>query len=292
MAAEAALVKEGIDIADKVLDLYNKIADNAISWKVYEDTLTNLDKYKDDYSKESGKLVGEVKTLIMNAKDSYHESVQTVFEWCSLTSKLLPVYNSLLKNPTDADIQSQKNIILKILDDGSTKMRNAQNVLAKCSVSFNDAAGRLVALRAQLHSDFDTQSTYYQVQVDKLHKQSAITGGIGLITGVFGLIIAIKNIVDIETKMIPEMRKKFGQIEEYYKNLNGTIDKAGKDIDDTKDKLKEEIEVIGKLKVQTEETRFYVADDNLRPLVEESANNLIARCNEYMKRHGVSTATF
>jgi len=293
MADKIAIIKEGIDAAEKVLGLYDKVLDKCIKWDVFNETIAKLEKFKDDYSEKAGKLVGEIKTLMMDARDSYQMSVQSVFEWCSLTTKLLPIYIKLLdsKNPTDADLASQKSIILKVLGDGVEKMKKAQSVLATCSSSFNNAAGQLVTLHSQLTADFDGKSAYVQAQIDKM-KTALIVAKVAAIFGVFGLIIAVTAHTTVEGDLIPQMNKKFEEIQKFYKELTDTIAKSSAEIDTTKITLVKEIAIIGELKVQTEETKFFVADDNLRSLVAGSAKKLMVQCESYMKRHRQENPTF
>lgn len=58
--------KEGIENAGAVLDLYNNVLDRIVPWKEFEVTITELDKYRNDYSKESADVLGEIKTHMKN----------------------------------------------------------------------------------------------------------------------------------------------------------------------------------------------------------------------------------
>lgn len=63
---------------------------------------------------------------------------------------------------------------------------------------------------------------------------------------------------------------------------------ANSGIDETKDRLKQEIRIIGDVKVATEETNTFISVDyvsELRETIVQSARNLIDKCNEYARRH-------
>ncbi len=82
MSNEFETAKTAIETADKALDLYNKVLDQLIPWKTFEETIKELTRYKDEYSQKSSTLVGEVKTLLLDCQDKYFESTQSVYEWC------------------------------------------------------------------------------------------------------------------------------------------------------------------------------------------------------------------
>lgn len=49
---------------------------------------------------------------------------------------------------------AQKDILIRILDDGVNKLNEAQKSLLASSQSFNNASGKLLALDSQLPNDF------------------------------------------------------------------------------------------------------------------------------------------
>jgi hemolysin E len=280
-------VKDGLEAGEKALDLYNKVLDQVIPWKTFEETIKELTKYEKDYSTKAGQLVGKTKTLLLNSRDEYLKATQSVYEWCAVASKLLEAYLTLFTNYDKDKARAQKNILLKVLGDGVTKMTAAQESLHTSSTSFNEAAGFLSALRTQLQNDFSEGSSYYEQQVDKLRKEAYGGAAAGLVAGPFGLVISYSIAAGVvEGKLIPEMKAKFEEVKAFFEHIQQIVSQTDKDITDAKVKLAEEIRVIGDVKTDTETTELYVEyDDLMLNLLKKSARDLIDKCQMYMDRH-------
>lgn len=265
------------------MDLYNKILDKIVPWAELNQTITKLDKYRSDYSKEAAALIGEVKTLMMDGMDAYFRATQSVYEWCGLAIKLLNTYTTLFKGKMNqSKFNAQRVLLLKVLEDGIKKMENGQKQLGDSSSSFNNAAGKLTSLNHRLATDFNQNSEYYQSQISRIR---AVAYGAAAPFTFLGLSIAAGV---VEGKLIPELRTKMASIEKWYKDVTAEVQNSFKNIDDTKAKLKEEIRHIGDLKVQTETTKTMVELDDTPELKEEilgSVADLIKKCKEYQTRH-------
>lgn len=288
--AVVEITKESIETIKSALELYNKVLDQIIPWKTYEETCKELDRYREDYSNESAELVGQVKTLIKNAEDNYFISTQSIYEWCSLAERLLVIYLDLFKNRTAKTYEAQKALLLKVLDDGLKKMSDGQAQLEQCSMNFNNVAGKLTTLQSRLVNDFDAKSSYFQGKVNKLREEAYGGAAVGILAGPFGLIISYSIAAGVvEGQIIPQLKEKMGSVKKFYDDLAKTIDDTNVQIDSTKGKLRDEVKSIGKLKVQTEETKSLIPMDDLdalRDTILDSVNNLISQCKEYQKRHG------
>jgi hemolysin E len=281
-------VRDGIEAANKALDLYNKVIDQIIPWKTFEDTIKELTRYQENYSNDAAKLVGDVKKLLLDSQDQYFSATQLVYEWCGVSSQLLQAYLTLFENFDEKKADAQKSILLKVLGDGIQKMESAKNELTRSSSSFNEAAGKLLTLQTQLANDFSTSSSYYASQVDTLRKQAYGGAAAGIVAGPFGLVISYSIAAGVlEGKLIPALKAKLASVQQFFTNLAASVTTAISTIDTTKDKLETEIKAIGEMKINTEATKFYVEYDNLMlNLLKESASNLIAQCIAYQKRHG------
>lgn len=275
-------IREGIETADQVLSLYDRIVDRVIPWKAFNETLVELDKFRKDYSSESAQLIGEVKTLMMNGIDAYFTASQNVYEWTGLTIPLLQVYIKLYNGYNEAKAAGQKKLLLQVLEDGVDRMNAAQEELYKSSASFNGAAGKLTVLHSRFAVEFDEKSEYFQSKITQIRL------GAYLGSAVFGIVgVAIAAGV-VEGKLVPDLKEKMASIEKFYDHLNEKILQAAKDIDETKKQLQEEIEHIGKLKVATKTTTAFIDLDeipDMRDIVIKSINDLITNCIEYRTRH-------
>ncbi|KAJ6643445.1 Hemolysin E [Pseudolycoriella hygida] len=260
------ITKEGIETINKALNLYNKVLDQIVPWETYEQTVKELDRFRSDYSNESAQLVGEVKTLIKNAEDNCFSETQSIYEWCSLTTWLLKTYLDLFEKCTSKTYEAQRALLVKVLEDGLTKMSAGQSKLEQCSINFNNVAEKLTILNSTLSNDFDTKSSYFQGQVDKIRLETYLRAGSGFVLDPFGAIISYSIVAGF-----------------------GTVEQTNVDMDSTKGKLKDEVKSIGVLKVQTEETKQFIPLDyldELRDTISESVNNLIKECDAHQKRHG------
>lgn len=284
------ITKEGVDTINKALELYNKVLDKIVPWETYDKTVKELDRFRDDYSNESATLVGEVKTLIKNAQDDYFAATQEIYEWCGLTTKLLNIYLQLFAKKTSKTYEAQRALLIKVLDDGVTKMAKGQAKLLQSSSNFNNVAGKLTALHSRFTNEFDSKSSYVAGKVAKIRTEAYLGAISGIVGGPFGLIISYSIAAGVvEGKLIPELMAKLKEVENFFNTLKATIDKTNTDIDSTKEKLHQEVKNIGVLKTQTEETKTLIGQDELDALKDfilDSVNALIAQCAEYQKRHG------
>ena len=148
------VVKNAIETADGALDLYNKYLDQVIPWQTFDETIKELSRFKQEYSQAASVLVGDIKTLLMDSQDKYFEATQTVYEWCGVATQLLAAYIFLF------DEYNEKKASAQVLDDGITKLNEAQKSLLVSSQSFNNASGKLLALDSQLTNDFSEKSSF------------------------------------------------------------------------------------------------------------------------------------
>lgn len=284
------VVKEGMEVADKALELYDKILDKVIPWKEFENTIKELDKYREDYSKEAGQLIGQIKTLLLNGMDTYFLSTQSIYEWCGTAVYQLNLYLKLFKETGPKSAAAQKALLVAVLDSGIKKMNEAQQKLSESTSAFNKVSGELLSLNTQLKNDFDKNSEYYNRQINKIRTEAYAGAASGAVFGIFGLIISYGTAAGIvENQLIPELNAKMESIKSFYVDLKQTIEKSNVDIDTTKTQLQTEIQTIGDLKVETENTQATISLDEFDALRDEiinAATKLINHCNDYKERHG------
>lgn len=281
------LIDKSIKTAEEALDLYNKVVDQLVPWKTFEETITNIERYKDDYSKEAAELVGKTKTLLLDSQDKYYMSTQSIYRWCGLTIKIIPIFIKTLDTSDQSDFQHK--LIMKVLDDGIEKINDAIKLLGESSASFNLTSGNLTALDSRLKHDFDNKSSYFKSRVDQIRKEAYGGAASGLIAGPFGLVISYSIAVGVvEGKLIPELNKKLTETKEFFIKLRTDVANAGKEIGNIKDKLKDEVKELGNLgaEVDSAKTIFDLCTPEFRALITESADSLLKACDEYQIRHG------
>ncbi len=112
-----------------------------------------------------------------------------MYEWCGVATQLLAAYILRSDEYNEKKASAQKDILIKVLDDGITKLNEAQKSLLVSSQSFNNASGKLLALDSQLTNDFSEKSSDLQSQVDKIRKEAYAGAAAGVVAGPFGLSI-------------------------------------------------------------------------------------------------------
>lgn len=267
--------------ANIAMDSYSKVLDLADPWEKFHETMRGLEKYRDDYSKKALKLYINIRYFVSNGISAYHRSTEHVYEWCYLVVPMLKKYIELFDGMNESKLAEQKDLLVEILDNGIKEMENAQKELDEASSHFNSLAGTLTSFRHQLDSDFSDHSDYIEGKKSEIRKKGY---GSASIFGPIGWAIAAGI---IEGKLIPELMARLRKIEDFYQKLNDLVDRSFTNIRESKDKIKDEIRVIGDLKVQTEETKTYGEIDytpELKEIVIEAAQNLIKKCNEYKRR--------
>ena len=276
------VVKNAVETADGALDLYNKYLDQVIPWQTFDETIKELSRFKQEYSQAASVLVGDIKTLLMDSQDKYFEATQTVYEWCGVATQLLAAYILLFDEYNEKKASAQKDILIKVLDDGITKLNEAQKSLLVSSQSFNNASGKLLALDSQLTNDFAEKSSYFQSQVDKIRKEAYAGAAAGVVAGPFGLIISYSIAAGVvEGKLIPELKNKLKSVQSFFTTLSNTVNQANKDIAAAKLNLTPEIAAIGETKTENDTTRFFVDyDDLMLYLLTEESKTMINTGNE------------
>lgn len=264
--------------ANKALEIYNKTLDGVIPWNIFHEVITTLEDHQGRYSSESGRLVGTVKTLLMNSEDHYFSATQSIYNWCGESIPLLEAYVELFNNYDKERAEAQKTLLLLVLDSGILKMDDAITMLNQSGMSLNDASGQLETLGNQLNLDFKEGSKVHEQEIEKVRNGQWMAW----VNPIAGLIITIVNEVDT----IPKLKENMKQVEQFYGNLKVQVDRATDTITEAKIALKQEIVVIGDLRSQTASTRSFVPIGHLiRKKLEESVNNLVTQCSNYRTSH-------
>lgn len=172
---EMETMLKGVQAADDLLSLYERVLDRAVPWKEFNDISTcELDKFRPDYSAESAHLVCEIRTLVENGIENYNIASMHVYEWSQLSIPLLEAYMGLFHLHTQENAYAQKFILMKLLDDGISKSSASQGYLHKSSDNFREAFIKLVSLNSRFDVEFREKSEFIQNKMRDI--QSGRTG--------------------------------------------------------------------------------------------------------------------
>lgn len=265
-------MRDGIETADRILFLYDRVLDNVIPWNEFDQILDidNFYKFRLDCSDESATLIGQVETSLAIAVEGYFSASRNAYAWTTLATPLLNIYISLFKSNTSEKTGAQSYVLRRALDECVRKFRASQELLYKSSHNFNDAADRLVTLLNRFESEFHENSAFVQDirsgRADKIF---------------FG--------VHDVAKSVPELMTTFKRIQTVYENLKNAADGASKDIAKIGKLLNNEIQHLANVNEKIEEAEALNTDLDhvkiLRDTVIKSAQELVANSDKYRTRH-------
>lgn len=124
---------KAIDEVSNIMSLYQK-ALNGLPWKQLQNSLANLDRRKDEYSAAAGAIVAEIKYLMAKGVEAYKKSSSRIYDWSYYVVDRLKLYVALLFDDMDASyIREEKDLLIRVLENGIEIMRSAQQELAESS---------------------------------------------------------------------------------------------------------------------------------------------------------------
>jgi len=226
-----------------------------------------MDGYRKEYSTNGAKLIGEIKTAIMNANDVYFSESQNAYEWSSVVQPLLKATMHIGKS------ESITKALNKLLNDGTTKLGNAETKLQQASDSFEPLTSRMSELNTGLAAGFVKQQKTFE---DKLKEMRAADK-----KGPNG---------PFEKELVPQMNAKLEAIKKFNSDLGQTFNDEMRNIDSTKGKLQEEISNIETVKSKIEPLQTVLnADTGSMTDVKETSQELIAASEKYRERHNAKS---
>lgn len=289
-AAVIGSVKEGVDAAKGVLDLYNQLMKTIVPWDAFNKTIKKLEEGKSQYSDKAAKVVGEVKTLLLNSKDVYDSASLEVYRWCKKSVPLLKNYLDLFQHTTSPDVAAgQKTLMMMVLKDGEDKMKSAMDRLERSKSSFNEASGKLQELKTVLDNDFSENSDYFKRACERIRTEAYVGAIAGGIFGPLGLAISYAIAAGtVEGDKIPELKKAFAETKKEFERLDKVVDNAMGDITNAKSDIDIKLKSINTIRAKIEEVKDFVKIWALIPIVEfqylkKSCDELIDLCNQYVR---------
>lgn len=227
-------VTEAIDAVQQALSIYDIFIDRNVPWTIFTKSLNYLDKYRNELSTNSALLIAEIKVDMMNSIDARFHASQKIFEWATLTVFHLKLYIELFDGHDKKKFETQKQLLIDVLDKGIAQMNAALMEFEPISIGFDSVGEHLKALKRQ---------------------------------------------------HIPD---KLSELKQFYKKLARKVTSATQNIIFAQSVFVKQIELVFNLKTQIQQTMTFTnlnERTGLRDIVINSAQSLIANCEDYRKRH-------
>lgn len=257
---------------------FNQTIDQIVPWMVLEDNLKSLMQNSDDYDEETRELLITMQTDVSVGTHAYFISAKKVHDWSSSAIPVLTTYIQFFdKSNTDIST-AQKTLIQTVLGDGLNVMKYAQSKLSSYSAHFNQAVEKFPLLSFRLGIEFDSKSTYMQGRAEKFRE---FVYAKAKVPKKFISSVMMNMVIQ---KFLTNLVKDVESLKRSYEELRENLVKASTVIEDIKNKLKDEVEIIQNLNVQDTKV-FANLDQNLKEPIVEAVQNLISNCNQFLQNY-------
>lgn len=222
-----------------------------------------MDAFRREYSTQGAKLIGDIKTNIMNSNDAYFSQSQNAYEWASVVQPLLKATTNIGKS------EGITKALNKILDDGTAKLSAVQEKLKESSESIKPLKTRITELNSKFTTALDEKKNFFD---NKLKEMRAADK-----KGPKG---------PFEKELVPHLMAKLEAIKKFYVDLTKTLNDEALNIDNQQSKLRDEIKTIESLKSKIEPVKTTLnSDSGSNDDLKKSAQDLIATSEKYRQRH-------
>ncbi|XP_037044799.1 hemolysin E, chromosomal-like [Bradysia coprophila] len=255
MSATVNTTKQGFLIVGKCVEMYN-VLDVTVQWDPITETIEAQDLHFANYTIETAQIIGKVKMFTYEAADKYFWAKQRMYEMCNMAKPLIAAYKNLFDMHDPSNFPAQKQLLLKVLDNGMEKMTAADVELEKCATYFDLVAKELTVLLAQLTIDFSPESEYMKSVYGKIRHGEYGAAAVGAVLGPFGLVMSEANVAtNVEGRIIPDMQRKFDKVKNFVESLKMQIENTSTDIKNARKKLDLDIEIIRLQSTTTQQTQ-------------------------------------
>lgn len=261
--------------------------DQNVPWESFKEVVKDLGTTSTDYSRVSADLVGNIQTELMNAIDTYNSATQSMYEWCGTTKQLLSTYVNLFHDGNASKQMVQTGSLINILENQKQKIETAQTELATCTEHLNSIAQFSALLENRLNHDFDDSSEYFRSKLARILRKSH-DPAVEKCHWIPWCGNGSTDIDSTEEKLTRELKEKLSSIRQFHENLKAQAYQAFVDVRAIEEKSNDKIEAIDEQKTRVGQIEAYDVLDliaELRSSAIESANNLIANCDEYRNKH-------
>lgn len=144
--------KIAIETAEKALSIYDKAISDLVPKLNYPETKRFSD-FQSYYSAASGRIVGELQTILMDGDDNFFGAKQSIYNLCGESVPILEGYVDLFDDYNEETAEAQKLLLTEMLDTEIRQLKEAESMIKQTSVKFIDASGKLDELTTQLTAD-------------------------------------------------------------------------------------------------------------------------------------------
>lgn len=265
------VAKKSIEIAHKVLDLYNSI-DTRLPWSKFRKSLHDIDEYTNYYSEKGAALAGNTKTYLLNAIDAHFESSRHISEWCSLITPLLKTHAVLYTGYTASKANAQNRLMQKVLTDGVHRTELSQIDVELISSNLNEANETLSKLFKQFEIDYDEGSSFFKIKLN--HIKGDLPRKFGDMYG------------EREKKAVADLKAQLAAVLKFYINLRGLVSGALAEIMSIAAVTEEQTMVFEELLHESEKLTDFESieiDAELNGSIAKTTQDLLAKTDKYVK---------
>lgn len=256
----AEITKKAVEGMLKTMELFTETLDLYVPWKIFEKKVKDMEIYSENYSEETTDLFDAVETDVALGISAYLVSAKYVYDWSGLVAPTLNSFIKLYKTDTAGVAEGQKSILVRALEAEIDIMKKAQSKLSSCSWNFQHATKKLETLSEHLAIEFSTEGKYYKHLME--------------------------NYQTDDKERAAEVLAELDYSKKSFDTLIEKLTKASADLDETKEKLREENRNIEDLKNQLEDAKADAnVDQSLKQSIIDTIEILMSKCNEFHRNY-------
>lgn len=265
-----ATVTESIQAINNALNSFHHFMGYIIPRKEIKRLIFDLDKYRDRFSIEIASLIADTRVHATNGIDSFLYASQKINELVSLIESHLKLYVKLFDGGDGRKAATQKQLLIEILDNGVEQLTAAQVNLGDSSLSFDFAVVSLRELRKyRFGSEYDDMVENFESRMAEFPTKLRST----------------------DKQTIRSLLDRMSAIMDICTNLWNKVAQSSQNIAYAKGVFRKEIQSFTDMKIEMHRMMTF---DNLEPMSDfravtiQSAQNVIAKCEDYRNKHAHS----
>ncbi len=296
------MLESTVDYMETFENLFH--GDAQLPYEKFTKLIEFLESECDLLSHATGTLAGEIKTLTETAKSNYCISVQNIDAWCGKASDLLNAYINLCGESTgffarlstyfwksdrydEETVQTQRDLLMKVLSDGMQEMSKALMAFEKSVDSLDQVSGKLIELESALGQDKNKNKNIWKNLKEGF---GGVKGAIKLSIGVIlsiraGLSFALLAMAATSLCTSFEIYLRLNNLHTKFKTLAENVRNSKAEIDHVKKMCMEEMKIIGELNASTDSTNYLLKNRLYQKEAICAVKKLITLCKNYREKN-------